>query len=504
MTTIPEILRENVSRWPDRTAIVSTRHGRDRRITFAELERAADSFAARLRASRIGKGDSVLVFIPMSVELYVALLGIFRIGAIATFLDPSSGRAHINSCCELLPPTALVGVWPLRILRHFVPALARVRHVFSPPPCAGDSAEIPASCTPDDAALVTFTSGSTGRPKAAVRSHAFLVAQHTALESSIALDPGEVDLTTLPIFVLANLASGITSVLPTGKISRPGFVKPGPISRQIQRLQPTRTGGSPAFYQLLADHPESLANFRKIYTGGAPVFPRLLQQLQKCAPEADVVAVYGSTEAEPIAHISFREIEPEDLDAMCKGRGLLSGIPIPQIELRIIADQWGKPIKDSDPLALEGIGEIIVTGDHVLKGYLHGQGDEETKLRISDKVWHRTGDAGYLDKRGRLWLMGRCSAKVLDRHGLLYPFAVECVAMTVDSIRRAAFIANAERRLLVVEGNSRLTADKIAELRRKVSWARLDEIKTVTRIPVDARHNSKVNYPALNKMLDRG
>lgn len=501
MSTIPEILRENVRRWPDRAAIISTRHGRDRRITFVELERASGSFAARLRASGIGKGASVLVFVPMSVELYVALLGIFRIGAIATFLDPSSGRAHINSCCELLPPAALVGVWPLRLLRHFVPALARVRHVFGPPHCMGHSAEVSASCSPDDPALVTFTSGSTGRPKAAVRSHAFLVAQHVALESSIALEPGEVDLTTLPIFVLANLASGITSVLPSGKISNPGFVKPGPISRQIQRLQTTRTGGSPAFYQLLAERPGTLSKFRKIYTGGAPVFPRLLQQLQKCAPEADVVAVYGSTEAEPIAHISFREIEPADLDAMCNGRGLLSGTPIPQIELRIIADQWGKPVESSDPLPPEEIGEIIVTGDHVLKGYLHGQGDEETKIKMGDKVWHRTGDAGYLDGRGRLWLMGRCSAKVLDRHGLLYPFAVECVAMTIDSIRRAAFVTLAGRRLLVVEGSTRLTSDKIAELRQKISWARLDEIRPVARIPVDARHNSKVNYPALNKML---
>ena len=78
---------------------------------------------------------------------------------------------------------------------------------------------------PDDPALVTFTSGSTGVPKAALRTHRFLLAQYRALESSIALEAGEVDLATLPVFVLANLAAGVTTVIPKD-VRRPGAVDP--------------------------------------------------------------------------------------------------------------------------------------------------------------------------------------------------------------------------------------------------------------------------------------
>ena len=163
-----------------------------------------------------------------------------------------------------------------------------------------------------DPALMTFTSGSTGQPKAAVRTHGFLLAQHRALADSIQLEPGELDLTTLPIFVLANLASGVTSLLPDANISRPGMVKVGGIAAQIDRYHPTRTGGSPAFYTQLAEFSETkrniLSGFQKIYTGGAPVFPGLLRRLQSLAPDAEVTAVYGSTEAEPIAHVSYPEV----------------------------------------------------------------------------------------------------------------------------------------------------------------------------------------------------
>jgi acyl-CoA synthetase (AMP-forming)/AMP-acid ligase II len=503
MTTIPGILQENAARWPDRPALIATSSGRDVALSFAELESAAEGFAARLVKKGIRRGDPVLVFVPMSLELYIALLGLFRIGATAVFLDPSSGLGHINACCKKLPPSGMISVWPLRGLRPFVRGLRKIRHVFAPPrPVPASLSSLPEGPAPDDAALITFTSGSTGEPKAAVRSHRFLIAQHRALESSIQLEPGERDLTTLPVFVLANLASGVTSILPDAKISRPGSVDAARLAKQIARLQPSRSGGSPAFYQRLAEEPASLAGFRKIYTGGAPVFPALLQKLQTLTPSGEVVAVYGSTEAEPIAHMACRDITPADWRAMQEGRGLLAGIPIPEIQLRLVRDQWGGPLGDSEPLAPGEAGEILVTGDHVLKGYLHGQGDAETKVALEGEIWHRTGDAGYLDAGGRLWLLGRCAARVQDARGVVYPFAVECVAMSFPFVRRAAFVATAGRRLLVVEGET-LTKNRLEELKTRAASLGVDEILPLRNIPVDARHNAKINYPELRERLRR-
>lgn len=504
MIIIPEILRENATRWPDRAALIATRGGRDIALTFAQLEQAADGFAGRLVQRGIGRGDPVLVFVPMSLELYVALLGLFRIGATAVFLDPSSGLPHINACCERLPPAGLVSVWPLRWLRPFVRGLRRIPRVFSPPGTDGVSPPVlPDLPLADDAALITFTSGSTGVPKAGVRSHRFLIAQHEALKNAISLEPGERDLTTLPVFVLANLASGVTSILPDAKISQPGSVNAGRLARQLRRLGPTRSGGSPAFCQRLADEPDALAGFQKIYTGGAPVFPALLQRLQNLIPAGRVIAVYGSTEAEPIAHIACEEISAEDWQAMREGRGLLAGVPIPEIRLRVVPDQWGKTMKIFQEVAVGHPGEILVTGEHVLKGYLQGLGDEETKVEIDGEIWHRTGDAGSCDDRGRLWLLGRCSARVCDERGTVYPFAVECLAMSFSFVRRAAFVGLRGRRMLVVEGNGRLSVENRHDLQVRAVGLGVDDVQILPRIPVDARHNAKVNYPRLLAMLGK-
>src|SRR5258708_12684717 len=103
---------------------------------------------------------------------------------------------------------------------------------------------------------MTFTSGSTGQPKAAVRTHRFLLAQHRALADSIKLEPGELDLTTLPIFVLANLASGVTSLLPNANISSPGTVKVEGIAAQIDPYHPTTTAPPPPSYPPPPDFPQ--------------------------------------------------------------------------------------------------------------------------------------------------------------------------------------------------------------------------------------------------------
>src|SRR6185369_11013626 len=109
-------------------------------------------------------------------------------------------------------------------------------------------------------------------------------------------------------------------------------------------------------------------------------------------------------------------------------------------------------------------GEIVVAGGHVLRGYLHGHGDEETKIRVGDAIWHRTGDAGYLDDRGRLWLLGRCSARIVDARGTLWPFAVECAARAVEGVERAALAEVDGGRVLAlqIEGD----AAKVSELVR--------------------------------------
>ena len=515
---------------PDQPAIIESTTQGVRTLTFAELTERSARAAALLQASGLQQGDRVLVFQPMSIELYVALLAIFRLGLVATVLDPSTGRRQVEQCCSIAHPKAFIGPARAHLLRVQYRALRRIANHFVTSGWAPSSTawtrlaqlcplDSIANCNSSHPALLTFTSGSTGVPKAAVRSHGFLLAQYGVLSESIELEPAEIDLTTLPIFVLANLASGVTTVIPRGDLRRPGYIEPEPILNQLDRHRVTRTVGSPALYaRLLGDsstpikrpRQKDLSGLRKLYTGGAPVFPPLLQKLSAALPECRVIVIYGSTEAEPITHLDWSEANTEDLEAMNRGQGLLVGRPVRQIAIRILPNQWGEPIESMTEAELaecslppETGGEIMVSGEHVLSGYLHGIGDEESKFHVEGKVWHRTGDAGYLDARGRLWLLGRAGAVIQDERGTIYPFAAECAASQFPWITRSALVTRGGKRLMVVELSERAPVTAEQYVKELLSWAYLDKVAVVPRVPVDRRHNAKIDYPQLEKVLDR-
>jgi acyl-CoA synthetase (AMP-forming)/AMP-acid ligase II len=519
---IAEILLQRAAELGDRAAIVDVFRSnvdRDRTFTFRELDVATASVADQLRSAGLNPGDGVLLLHPVAAELYLVLIALFRLGCVAIFLDPSAGRAHIERCCAIFPPKAFFGSPRAHLLRWTIPALRRVPKAF----CSGwfpgsqrlnlttdakpsrDILPLPAEAP----ALVTFTSGSTGQPKAALRTHGFLLAQHRALEASLELQPSTRDLTTLPIFVLANLASGVTSVLPDADLRSPGKIAPRPVLAQIQRHKIETTAASPAFISRLLDECErsgiALPSLSSVYMGGAPVFPGLLRKAKQICAQAKITAVYGSTEAEPMAEIALSDISNDDFESMEQGKGLLTGRPVSSITLRVIREQWGTPISPLDARTFEQLlvatgkpGEIVVSGGHVLPRYLNGEGDSETKFEVDGARWHRTGDLGYMDAAGRLWLLGRCNGKIEDARGTLYPFAVECAAMQTSAIRRAALAAIDGRRVLAIETAEALSPEAIL---RSLSWAQLDQVVFLDHVPVDKRHNAKVDYVALHRKL---
>lgn len=513
-------LVEAARRHPGRAAIIETRGGRDRVWTFAAMDAASARAAATYRAAGLQPGEGVLLWQPMSAALYILLLGAWRAGLVGVFVDPGQPRRRVAACARRRPPRAVAGPWFAHLLAWTLPGLGGgIRHFvtrgwFPGARRAGADGPAPAeagmqTCEAGTPALVTFTSGSTGDPKGIVRSHGFLELQHQALCRELRLEPGQVDLTGLPIFLLANLGVGVTSIIPAGPIARPGAIDPGPVLAQLRRHRPDRAAAAPAFWERLlgegASAGEAMLSLKQIYTGGGPVYPDLLTRLQHAAPAARVVGVYGSTEAEPMAHVDA--VEAADAGSPFAGRCLPAGMPVEGLDLRIMSDHSGQPLGAMTAaefatmiLPAGQIGEIVASGPLVIPGYLDGHGDAETKFRVDGAVWHRTGDAGVFDERGRLWLAGRCAGRVRWAGRTAYPLEAELPARAVAGVRGAALVEVGGRAVLAVAVQS---PDALDAVRRRLDSLGLGavEVRRLPVLPVDRRHNSKTDYAALRRML---
>ncbi|HEY6237065.1 MAG TPA: hypothetical protein VIW69_18325, partial [Candidatus Elarobacter sp.] len=220
-------------------------------------------------------------------------------------------------------------------------------------------------------------------------------------------------------------------------------------------------------------------------------------------------AVYGSTEAEPIALLDDADVAPFDHAAMRAGAGVLAGVPCAPGTVAIVAAARGAVFgpfpHDGDverrALAPGAVGEIVVCGPHVVPNYADPAADATTKIRAGARTWHRTGDLGYRDERGRLWLVGRAAGTIDDARGRLEPLRVECALSYLPGIARSAVAGVHGLRVLVVEPLPGHALDERA-IRDALGFAHIDRIVAMP-VPVDPRHDAKVDYAALERLARR-
>lgn len=457
-------------RTPEAVALIS---GAGERLTFAELDRRSTALSAAFKRRGVGPKDRVLIALPLSPTLYTALIALWKIGAVAVAPDASAGLKGLAHAVQTAQPKTYIGPRWLGFLCRLMPG----QPLLGPRlPCVStvvptDAAEV----FPDDhPALITFTSGSTGTPKTILRTHGFLSAQLAALTPLLTMAEGPAAV-SLPMFVLALLGLGQTSILPPGSVKRPDLIDARQWQAHLRASGASRLLAPPAICNRLAEA-DALEELVWIGTGGGPIFPQDLRRLKAIAPNAEILCVYGSTEAEPIAHLSAADIRAEDWDQMASGGGLIVGTPVPDVRVRVLND------------------EILVTGPHVNKRYLNSVPPLADKQEIDGEIWHATGDAGRIDNQGRLWLLGRCAGRV----GAYFPFAVEIAALGWPGVRQAALIGVAGKPILAAAGDRGFESTWRVQLADQFPDI---ELRFLERIPLDRRHNSKIDYPALYRAL---
>jgi len=515
---VVEILIARAAVHPQRLALVDA--ATQRALTYAELDAASARAASSLRAHGLRAGDTVLLLHPVGIELYAALIGLLRAGLVPAIPPPGVTRAALRRCTRAHPPRAVLvgGIGWLALAA--IPSLRHaVRLSTTPSPLASDILHDDARAAggtveprdDGDAAMLTFTSGSTGAPKALVRTHGVARAQVVALARALDLD-GSTSLCTMPIVLLAELAAGATCLLPGLDLRHPGSADAAALADVMREHDVARIVASPALLANLAAalrrRHGTLPALQLIASGGAPVMPPLAGALHDVAPNARILAVYGSTEAEPIALLDAAGVAAPDHAAMRAGAGLIAGTPCAG-SVAIVAASHGTvfgPFAHDDgveqrALAAGEVGEIVVSGPQVVPHYADRTADATTKIRAGARTWHRTGDLGYRDSRGRLWLTGRAAGRIDDAHGTLDPLRVECALSYLPGIARGAIAGVDGLRVLVVEPLAGHAVDERA-IRDALAFARIDRV-VVAPVPVDPRHDAKVDYAALERLVRR-
>jgi acyl-CoA synthetase (AMP-forming)/AMP-acid ligase II len=492
------ILTDVARRHPDRPALILGRES----IAFSALRERIDRASSGLQREGLQPGDRAIVMIPMSIDLYVAMLALLDLGAVAVFVDPWIGWRQIASFAAYAEPRAWLGIpksHMLRLLTGRLPITVTTGRRLGPFPARRTLSEIeePAgdgavhASQPDDPALITFTSGSSGEPKGANRTHRFLLAQHRALAAEFPAQEGDVDMPMFPVFALNNLAVGVPSVVPDMDFRRVDRVDGAAILRQMLTHGVTTCTASPPFFDRLASTGEN-PGLRRILTGGAPVSDAQLRAWRRAFPDTEIVVAYGSTEAEPVAHLTAEE------RLELKGPGFCAGRPIDRIRAKVI-DEEGRELPQGR------IGELIVTGDHVCRDYYRNpKAVKENKITDQDgTVWHRMGDTGWFDAQGRFWIAGRVHSTIRRGGELIHPQLVEQAAQGEDPrIRRAAAVGLGERVVLVIETDAGEEIKKDIHTRLAAAGQTVDEIRlTKMPLPVDPRHNSKIDYGKLRERL---
>ena len=427
--SIPELLRQRVNAAPDKPFLFSEND--KRQFTYREFERAVKRTASLLTANGIGKGDVVSLLLPNSVEYVIAYFACWQIGAmagpinsllkaheIAYVISNSEAKAWLVNT-EFLPTVEAIRDQVRGTLRAIIP--------FDNEAEIADQRGLSADLSCDDEAIIIYTSGTTGKPKGCLLTHGNLIANARQISSWLKFTEADRLLTMMPLFHMnavsvttmsALYAGGSTVVSPKFSASR--------FWQIISDYQITSFGSvATMLSMLLSTYPDGVPHglktnqLRFAMCGSAPVPAEVLRRFEETF-NCLVIEGYGLSES--TCRSTFNPPDTRRRPGSC-------GIPIGN-EMRVV-DEEDRDVPDGE------LGEIVLRGENILKGYYKNDVANETAFRNG---WFHTGDIGYRDADGFYFIVDRKSDMIIRGGENIYPREIDEVLYQHPVIAAAAVI----------------------------------------------------------------
>jgi long-chain acyl-CoA synthetase len=432
LQNIRALLERRAQATPDKYFLFSEADGR--RYTYAEFDRAVNRAARLLAAHGIRKGDAVSLLMPNSVEYIIAYFACFHRGAlagpvnsllkseeIAYVIGNSEAQALlVNS--EFLPRVESIRD-ELRDLKHIIifddEAQATSDYV------AGDLPEV--EIEKDDEAIIIYTSGTTGKPKGCLLTHGNVIANARQITNWLRFTTRDCLLTVMPLFhmnavsvtTMTPLYAGASTVV-SPKFSASRFwqiisdyevTSFGSVATMLSMLLSTYPNGVPA--SLKTDQ------LRFAMCGSAPVPAEVLKRFEQTF-NCLVVEGYGLSES--TCRSTFNPPDERRRPGSC---GMAIGN-----EMKVVDD-------DDREVATGELGEIVLRGENILKGYYK---NEEATQRAFRNGWFHTGDIGYRDADGFFYIVDRKSDMIIRGGENIYPREIDEVLYKHGAVAAAATI----------------------------------------------------------------
>lgn len=498
-TSLQQLLKNTAEKYPNKIAI----HFNGKELSYKELYESALKFAGYLQKIGIQKGDRVAIMLPNTPQSVISFYGVMMAGGIVVQTNPmyterelafqmkDSGAKAIVALDILFPrikkiqgETELEHVI-ITAIKDYLPFPKNLVYPFIQKKQYGYSVKVehkgndhlfteimkhPALQEPimninfeEDLAILQYTGGTTGFPKGVMLTHKNLIANTKMCQAWLykCREGEEIVLGALPFFHVYGMTTVmILSVLQASKMVLIPKPDPEVLLKTIQSQRPTMFPGAPTMYIGMLNHPElskyDLSSIDSCISGSAPLPVEVQEQFERLTG-GKLVEGYGLTESSPVTHANL-------LWDGERVKGSI-GLPWPDTLAEI------RSVETGEPLPVGEIGELVVKGPQVMKGYWNRP--EETQEVLKDG-WLHTGDMGYMDEEGYFYIVDRKKDMIIASGYNIYPREIEEVLYEHPAVKEVVvagvpdpYRGETVKAYIVLKEGTTVTEDELNKFARK-------------------------------------